>query len=505
MKIAAYCRVSTDKTDQINSLQAQIRFFSEFTEKEGHELVGIYADEGISGTRMKNRREFLRLLSDAKDGLFEMVVVKDISRFARNTVDFLQSVRELKTMGVETVFLTANMSALGNSEFVLTIFGALAQEESANTSKRVKFGKQINAQKGRVPNLIYGYEKTAGDYFHLEINQAEADVIRRIFSRYTQEGLGCTRIANWLNQAGFRTKRGYLWSQNAVSRILQNPIYQGDVVNGKEEVADFLTGRRVRKKEQDWVVVRRPELAIVSDEVFASAQQIFQSRRSQKGSPPKCRQLSSSLYRNLIRCQLCGYPYRRVIRRYQNTYIRWICSGHNGKGNDFCGNKFAVDEGELTEEIKRYLFSLFHSQREWVEREWTRALHRGRRKHGDEQNRRRLEETAYRLRQKKARYLSLYGDELLTREELEPLLAALEDKLDEISRLQKEEGAAEQTEGGCNAEQWSEEEILQDWFEGITRARFAEIVDRIEVAESGTVEVYFRLLQKNVPTRNVGT
>ena len=114
MNIAAYCRVSTDKEDQLNSLDAQKRFFTEFTEKNGHTLVRLYADEGISGTKIKNRKEFLRLLKDAESGLFDMVVVKDISRFARNTVDLLQSTRKLKALGIETTFLTANMTVLGN-------------------------------------------------------------------------------------------------------------------------------------------------------------------------------------------------------------------------------------------------------------------------------------------------------------------------------------------------------------------------------------------------------
>jgi DNA invertase Pin-like site-specific DNA recombinase len=160
MNIAAYCRVSTDKEDQLNSLEAQKEFFSEYTKRTGDNLIRLYADEGISGVKIKNRKEFLRMLSDAEHGLFDMVVVKDISRFARNTVDLLQSVRKLKALGIETQFLTANMTSMGNSEFVLTIFGALAQEESANTSKRVKFGKKLNAEKGRVPNIVYGYDKT---------------------------------------------------------------------------------------------------------------------------------------------------------------------------------------------------------------------------------------------------------------------------------------------------------------------------------------------------------
>lgn len=118
------------------------------------------------------------MMKDAQQGLFDLVVVKDISRFARNTVDLLQNVRKLKALGIETQFLTANMTSMGNSEFVLTIFGALAQEESANTSKRVKFGKKMNAEKGRVPNIVYDYDKIIGDYFHLTINQAEAETIK---------------------------------------------------------------------------------------------------------------------------------------------------------------------------------------------------------------------------------------------------------------------------------------------------------------------------------------
>ena len=146
-------------------------------------------------TTMKFKTGLILLLlvggmADAELGLFDMVVVKDISRFARNTVDLLQNIRKLKALGIETQFLTANMTSMGNSEFVLTIFGALAQEESANTSKRVKFGKKMNAEKGRVPNLVYGYDKTIGDYFNLTINEKEANIVCQIFKWYTEEEKG---------------------------------------------------------------------------------------------------------------------------------------------------------------------------------------------------------------------------------------------------------------------------------------------------------------------------
>ena len=188
MKIAAYCRVSTEKEEQLDSLAHQKEFFLEYARKNGHELFRLYADEGISGTSLKKRTEFQRLMNDAQKGLFELVVVKDISRVARNTVDFLQSIRKLKTMGVNMIFITANMTSLGDSEFILTIFGAMAQEESSSLSKRVKWGKKINAKKGRVPQRIYGYDRI--DNYTLQINQEEAGVVKRIFDLYLKGGLG---------------------------------------------------------------------------------------------------------------------------------------------------------------------------------------------------------------------------------------------------------------------------------------------------------------------------
>ena len=204
MRIAAYCRVSTDEEKQLDSLANQKNFFEEYAAKNGHVLVRLYADEGISGTSLKKRDEFIRLLYDAKLGLFDMVVVKDVSRLARNTVDFLQSIRTLKGLGINTLFLTSNMDSLGESEFVLTLFGAMAQEESANLSKRVKFGKEISAKKGRVPQRVFGYDRI--DNFTLVINEKEAQIVREIYRMYIEEGLGCRKISIKLNESGHKTK-----------------------------------------------------------------------------------------------------------------------------------------------------------------------------------------------------------------------------------------------------------------------------------------------------------
>ena len=330
MNIAAYCRVSTDKADQLNSLEAQKQFFAEYTKRTGDTLVKLYADEGISGTKIKNRKEFLRMMADAEKGLFDMVVVKDISRFARNTVDLLQNVRKLKALGIETQFLTANMTSMGNSEFFLTIFGALAQEESANTSKRVKFGKKMNAEKGRVPNIVYGYDKTIGDYFNLTINKEESEVIKQIYKWYTEEGYGAAKISNMLNEKGFRTKRNCKWSQNAICRILTNEIYTGKIINGKQEVSDFLTGQRKEKDDTEWLVVERPELQIIDDETFEKAQEILRGRNVAFNLNHE-RQSNKYLFSTLIKCKECGWSFRRTVRTYKNTYVRWVCSGRMEK------------------------------------------------------------------------------------------------------------------------------------------------------------------------------
>ena len=208
MKIAVYCRVSTDKDEQLDSLEHQKDFFTEFATKNGHKLVRLYADEGITG----------------------------ISRFARNTVDFLQSIRTLKSLGINTLFLTANMESLGESEFILTVFRALAQEESVNLSKRVKFGKKINAQKGRVPQRIFGYNRI--DNFTLEINPREAEVVKTIYRLYLEEGLGCRMISLELNRLGYKTKFDCEWNPRGVRRVLMNPIYCGEYVNNKYEIRD---------------------------------------------------------------------------------------------------------------------------------------------------------------------------------------------------------------------------------------------------------------------------
>ena len=511
MNIAAYCRVSTDKEDQLNSLEAQKEFFAEYTKRTGDTLVGLYADEGISGTKIKNRKEFLRMMTDAQHGLFDLVVVKDISRFARNTVDLLQNIRKLKSLGIETQFLTANMTSMGNSEFVLTIFGALAQEESANTSKRVKFGKKMNAEKGRVPNIVYGYDKTIGDYFNLSINKAEAETVRQIYKWYLDEGYGAAKIANMLNESGSKTKRNCKWSQNAICRILTNELYTGKIINGKQEVSDFLTGQRKAKDETEWFVVERPELRIIDDESFETAQEILRGRHDAFHMKHE-RQSNKHLFSTLIKCKECGWSYRRIVRQYKNTYIRWVCSGRNGKGADSCPNSIVLDEDELIETLQKYFVNVLNSKKkvtEYVVKEFQRIY-----KAKDEnlEYEKQLQAQLAKLQKSREKYMEMYTDDLISREELNRKIGGMRKEMERLENDLKLVSyhltKGEQLEGILNSTFKKIEDVTD--IRQMTNAQLKRIIQKIEVDKFGNVEIFLNPLgevglDKNVLINHLNT
>lgn len=424
-----------------------------------------------------------------------MTGLKDISRFARNTVDLLQNIRRLKALGIETQFLTANMTSMGNSEFVLTIFGALAQEESANTSKRIKFGKKVNAEKGRVPNIVFGYDKTIGDYFNLAINEKEAKVVRQIYRWYTEEGYGCAAISNKLNEQGSRTKRNCKWSQNAVSRILTNELYTGKIINGKQEVADFLTGQRKEKDETEWLVTERPELRIIDDEVFEQAQKILHSR-NQAFNLNHERQSNKYLFSTLIKCKECGWSFRRTVRKYKNTYVRWVCSGHNGKGADSCPNAVTLDEEELIEVLQEYFSNVLKNKKkviQYVVKEFQRVY---KAKDENVEYEKELKDKLAKLKAMREKYMDMYTDDLITRQELNDRIGGARQ---EIERLENElKMVTYQITKGDQLE-----ELLNTTFRSIeditdvhqmTNTQLKKIIEKIEVDKDGNVDIYLKLL-----------
>lgn len=501
MKIAAYCRVSTEKEAQIDSLEKQIEFFNEFTKKNGYELYKLYADEGISGKQIKHRKQFQQMMQDAKAKKFEKVVVKDVSRFARNTVDLLQSVRELKSYGVQVDFLNNGEVMEGGSEFILTILGAMAQQESANMSKRVKFGKDITAQKGRVPNLVFGYDKIPNERYTLKINEEEAKNVKEIFESYVYKGIGTTKIAWNLNDRGIRTKKTKSkWVQTSIVRMLKNPIYTGRVTNKKSEVTDFITGTRKELPEEEWIVVERPEMRIISDELFNRAQELLE-QRSQEFKLNNKREKTEYVFSTLIYCKHCGYSFRRIKRKYKEDgpeYIRWVCSGRNSMGVNHCPNTTVIDEEELLNAIKIYLKSIIKNKKDFmkaVEKEFEKIT---KLRENNERSEESLLKEIEKVTVKKQKYMEMFQNEVINIQELKqytnPLnedIARLERELKLITSEIKEKDVLEKE---LNKTIKTVDDILNN--QTITNAMLKTIIDVIEVDSDSNVEVRLKLLNE---------
>lgn len=424
MRLVAYCRVSTNKDEQLESLANQQEFFEQFAIRNNHTLVKMYSDEGISGKQMNNRKEFLRLMEDAKLGLFDLVAVKDVSRFARNTVDFLISIRELKAINVDVLFLSTNQTILGGSEFVLTMFSALAQEESANLSSRVKFGKKINAKNGKVPNQVYGYDRI--DKFNMVINEAQAAVIRRVFDLYVNQGMGSRRIAITLTKENIPTyKNADRWIPKTVRRMLENELYKGILVSKKTEVTNYLTGEWKKLEDVSEYTFHKPELAIVDNETFEKAQTMLQKNREvYKNEHPNGRVSSQYPFSTLIKCEHCGYSFTRKIRKLkERTVIEWKCAGRNNNNKDFCPNLTKIKEEELLTAITEHLYEVISDKEKFVKNyEAAKRTQVKKTVNTDE-----VEKEISKLEVKKKKFMEMYINEIID-------ISTLKNRTEEINK-----------------------------------------------------------------------
>ena len=234
-RVCAYARVSTDKDDQANSYESQVRFFTEFIQQhKGWKFSGIYADEGISGTSTKKRVNFNRMIADADNGLIDLILTKEVSRFARNTVDTLQITRNLKKKDVYVIFVNDNINTADNDgELRLSLMATIAQDESRKTSERVKWGQKRRMEQGVVFGRdMLGYSVNKGKLY---LKEDEAEIVRLIFHKFTNEGKGTHIIARELREAGIRPMRVKEWSNTVILRILRNEKYVGDLCQKKTD------------------------------------------------------------------------------------------------------------------------------------------------------------------------------------------------------------------------------------------------------------------------------
>lgn len=335
LKVAAYARVSTDKDDQINSLTNQKEYFENYIKShDGWLYSGVFYDEGVTGTQTKKRIGFKRMIEECKAGNIDLVLTKEVSRFARNTVDTLKYTRKLKEYGVGVLFINDNIDTRENDgEFRLSIMASVAQEESRKTSERVKWGQRRSMENGVVfgNNSILGFDIEDGV---ITVNKDEAEIVRLIYHKYINEGKGTHVIARELYELGIKPPKSSndFWSSTMILKILRNEKYVGDLLQKKSITTDYLTHKRIINDSDDKIFIENHHEAIIDRDTWNRTQEELKRR----SVDAKTKKKYSNRYwcSGKIICSDCGE--RFVIRRSRKIsgeYITWACHSRASRGN----------------------------------------------------------------------------------------------------------------------------------------------------------------------------
>lgn len=363
LRVAAYCRVSTEQEEQQNSYQVQIAYYTDLiNRKKEWSLVGIFADEGISGTQTKKRTEFKRMIRMCKNKKIDLVITKSISRFARNTVDCLEYVRQLKDLGIGVVFEKENINTLTmTSEFMIALYGSFAQAESESISKNVSWGKEKAYREGKVQfqyKHLLGYKR--GDDDEPEIVPEEAETVRLIFKLFL-DGYSMKDIAVTLKSLEKPNKYGEIeWRSNTISRILQNEKYVGDALLQKTFTVDCITHKIVKNHgERPMYLVTDHHDPIVDRDTFNRVQQELARRSSKRKISDRTvtdqgKYSSKYALTELLICGHCGTPYRRTTWSARGKkQIVWRCISRLEHGKKYCPDSPTIKEEQLHKGIIR--------------------------------------------------------------------------------------------------------------------------------------------------------
>ena len=361
LKVAAYCRVSTDSDEQANSYDAQIKYYTELIENNPEwELAGIFADEGISGTNTKKRDEFNRMIEECKAGNIDMVLTKSISRFARNTLDCLKYIRMLKEKDIAVYFQKENINTLdAKGEVMITIMASLAQQESESISKNVKLGIDFRNKQGKVQvnhNRFLGYTKDTDG--HLIIDPEQAEVVKRIYREYL-EGSSMDMICHGLEANGILTGAGNKkWNTSTIKRILTNEKYIGDALLQKTCTIDILNKTRVANNGiAPQYYVEDDHEAIIPKEIYMKVQEELVRRRNVQASPSGKKQMYSCThcFSQMVVCGNCGEVFKRIHwNNHGCRSIVWRCASRLEQNGTVC-NARTVNEKELEQAILKAL------------------------------------------------------------------------------------------------------------------------------------------------------
>ncbi len=441
IKVASYCRVSTDKDDQANSFETQQRYFREYIErKTDWQLYEIYADEGITGTSTKKRTQFNRMIQDAYEGKFRLILTKEVSRFSRNILDTISYTRELKAIGVGVLFLTDNINTLEpEAEMLLSFLASLAQEESRRTSSRVVWGQTRQMEQGVVfGRSLLGYDVKDGV---LKVNPEGAEIVRLIFHKYAVEQVSTSEIARYLICKGYFTYRGNAkWKSNTVIKILNNEKYVGDLVQKKTYTPDFLTHEKKSNQGQvPFVTIENHHEPIISREVWNLTQQRL--RKNNKHTAERIGHSNRYVFSGKIKCGQCGSSFvGRFKYRKDGTKIRrWSCGTATNEGSAVCDVGKLVRDDDAMQMLKTAVNAL-KLDRAAIVRNVTNlvmdAIRAGQQRAEDDPERLRF--AIDRSQKKKEAVLDSYFSQEISKEDMLAMNRKYTDQIDALRKRQEE-------------------------------------------------------------------
>ena len=329
LRVVYYARVSTESDEQLNSLENQKKFFEDYVKNSNNwELIDSYIDEGISGTSVNRRVNFMRMIEDAINGKFDMILTKEVSRFARNTIDSIKYTDYLLKNGVIVNFLNDNLNTIDETcEFRLTIMSSLAQDEVRKLSSRVKFGLERSVKDGKVlgGGNITGYYKEKGKLY---IDEKEAPIVRMLFDLYSSGEYGFRKISEKLYEEGYHNSKGKPYADRVLSRMLTNPKYKGFYRGNISYIEDYKTHKKVKRPKEEWILYKDENIpAIVSEEIWDKANAIYASKSNEHEQLVGRRNYynNSNAYTGKLVCKEHGCNFTRLATGNRANNPVWQC------------------------------------------------------------------------------------------------------------------------------------------------------------------------------------
>ena len=504
LRVAAYCRVSTDKEDQSNSLISQQKYFADYiTHHDDWILKNVYYDEGISGTQTMKRTGFNAMIEEAMQGGIDLILTKEVCRFARNTVDALSYTRKLKDKGVGVIFTIDNIDTRDlDAELRLTIMASIAQEESRKTSERVKWGQKRRMEQGVVFGRdLLGYTVHNGE---LAINEEEVPVVRAIFHKYTNEGKGTYVIARELLEEGLRPKRVKKWSNTVILRVLRNEKYVGDLCQKKTFTPNYLThAKKYNRDNEEMVYLKDHHEPIIDRNLWNRTQK--ELLRRAPSDEMKFKHSNRYWCSGKLYCGICGQRYVSRTKKLKNgtTYKAWRCyaaANHGTSKMSDDGEIIGCDNGSINERALltcvHYCICQLQTNKKEIKKEILQEIKAIKGIADKKYDIKFIKEKMDNLNVKKRKAIDLMLDGLITNADLQEQTRWYDKQLAEFSQMISNTQSKDRVQVGQFDEFEQYITVLDEimTFDETNESLYREILDKMVIYYDNTVEVWLKCI-----------